>query len=142
MRYARIQGGRVREIVDLPEGVEPKDRFHPSLDFRMCDPAVQQGWRYEDGAFLPPEPLSIEDARAVTTARIKAHARTLITATGLPWMVERQVSGGAAIPDGVRKRAAAIRQASAQAEAEAAKMRDPARLRAFDVAAFFEGLDG
>ena len=50
-------------------------------------------------------------------AGIKAEARRRIEATGLPWMVEREVSGGDPVPQTVKDQAAAIRAASDALEA-------------------------
>jgi hypothetical protein len=47
-----------------------------------------------------------------TVADVKEEARRRIEATGLPWMVQREVSGGAAIPQDVKDACAAIRTAS------------------------------
>lgn len=55
---------------------------------------------------------TVADLRAGAVAAVKAVARGLITETGLPWMVEREVSGGAVIPADVKAEAQRIRDAS------------------------------
>ena len=45
--WARIENGTVAEITDI----DPAGRFHRSLKWVACDPAVKQGWKYEGGSF-------------------------------------------------------------------------------------------
>ena len=66
------------------------------------------------------------DERTVTVQasnkveEIKAACAKAIEATGLGWMVEREVSGGAAVPQNVKDICAAHRTRSNQLEAEIA----------------------
>lgn len=53
---ARIEDGVVVERTAIPDGVEIADAFHPDLDFRLCDPAVQVGWVDDDGVLSAPPP--------------------------------------------------------------------------------------
>ena len=57
---ARIEGGLVAEIVQLPEGVPLVEAFHPDAGFVSATAEAQVGMRYEEGAFLPaPNPAPI-----------------------------------------------------------------------------------
>lgn len=57
MKWARIEGDTVREIIDF----DPAGRFHPSLSFvavpAVDEDAIGEGWRYDGRKFAaPPEP--------------------------------------------------------------------------------------
>lgn len=57
MRYARIDGGLVAELVTLPEGVSPDSAFHPDIAETLVpceDIGVGHGWAYDGDAFVPP----------------------------------------------------------------------------------------
>lgn len=72
MIYGRIQDGQVAEIVELPEGVAPADRYHPSLDFRPLPADAQLGWLVDGSSVVaPPEPgpLSPEDLAELKQVR-------------------------------------------------------------------------
>lgn len=56
------------------------------------------------------------EAAKVKPEQVKEEARRRIEATGLAWMVEREVSGGAAIPQQVKAKVASIRAASNKLE--------------------------
>lgn len=45
--WARIENGTVAEITEI----DPAGRFHPSLKWVVCDPAVKQGWKYDGNSF-------------------------------------------------------------------------------------------
>lgn len=52
-RYARIDTGRVAEIVVLPEGTDPAEAFHATVAATLVacpDPAVVEGWSYSDAS--------------------------------------------------------------------------------------------
>lgn len=76
--------------------------------------AVGMQVRWCNGAWtVEPAPLAAGDAPTPpTTAAVKAEAARRIYASGLPWMVEREVSGGEPIPQAVKDHAAAVRAAS------------------------------
>lgn len=57
------------------------------------------------------------ETRPITVDEVKAEARRRIEATGLPWMAEREISGGDPVPDSVKRRCAEIRAASNTLEA-------------------------
>lgn len=59
-RFARIAAGAVAELIDLPIGVIPADRFHPAIA-ETCVPADQNTvvgmlWDGEAFAAAPPPP--------------------------------------------------------------------------------------
>jgi hypothetical protein len=57
VRYARIENDTVVELLDLPNDMSIVGRFHPSLVWvPVTNPAVEQGWSYNGGAFAPPSP--------------------------------------------------------------------------------------
>jgi hypothetical protein len=55
-RFARIDQGFVREVIQVPSGVQITDLFHPELavTFRLCGEMVEHGWSYENEIFAPP----------------------------------------------------------------------------------------
>ncbi len=56
MRYARIENGRVAEIVLLPVGVTIEQAFPATLVFVACsDETVEDGWTYDDATFTAPK---------------------------------------------------------------------------------------
>lgn len=63
-RYARIQDGRVAEIIDLPEGVTVDDAFHPDVAAALqgVSEDVEAGWTFADGEFTAPVPIEPEPA--------------------------------------------------------------------------------
>lgn len=82
-KYARISEGLVEEIVDLPEGIDPAQAFHPSLILVPATSDAIVGWVYAGGGFsapLPPPPPPPEALRAAARAecarRILARAST------------------------------------------------------------------
>ncbi|EMZ5361555.1 tail fiber assembly protein [Escherichia coli] len=57
MKYARIENGIVAELVDVPDGVDISDLYHPDLrfvDVSGADPQPDDGWTYADGVFAAP----------------------------------------------------------------------------------------
>ena len=57
MRYARIMEKVVVELLELPDGLEITEAFHPDIaaTFVLCDDAVvEQGWTFDGRAFAPP----------------------------------------------------------------------------------------
>lgn len=72
MRKARIDGGIVREVLDI----EPFPPFHPSMIWVECAPEVVEFYTYSNGVFTappPPDPTVI--ARGVKDAADAAAAR-------------------------------------------------------------------
>lgn len=65
--YARVDGGEVRELVELNDAADITKRFHPSLTFVEVtgrDPMPAVGWGVADGAFTPP-PAPVVDLEAL-----------------------------------------------------------------------------
>lgn len=58
-RFARIDQGIVRELIQVPAGVQIGDLFHPDVAaaFVPCDGMVEQGWSYDGENFEPPAEL-------------------------------------------------------------------------------------
>lgn len=57
MKYARIESGIVAELVDVPDGVNISELYHPDLrfvDVSGADPQPDDGWTYADGVFAAP----------------------------------------------------------------------------------------
>ncbi|HGK4675307.1 TPA: hypothetical protein ACJ2WV_004608 [Kluyvera georgiana] len=57
MKYARIENCIVAELVDVPDGVNISDLYHPDLLFVDVSGAAQlpdDGWTYADGVFAAP----------------------------------------------------------------------------------------
>jgi hypothetical protein len=58
--YARIGDGAVVELARIPQGASVFDYFHAEVanQLILCDtdPAVKEGWLYQDGVFSPPPP--------------------------------------------------------------------------------------
>lgn len=73
--------------------------------------------RWCDGAWTVEPAHQADDHRSPTIDDIKAEAARRIYASGLSWMVEREVSGGLPIPQAVKDYAAAVRAASGAMEA-------------------------
>src|SRR5690606_32071172 len=55
-RYARLDTGRVVEVITAPKDVAISDAFHPSIVSQLveCDADVAVGWIYADGVFSEP----------------------------------------------------------------------------------------
>ena len=74
--HARIDNGRVAELVNIPEGQTAGQVFHPDLAAQVMEvPAgVAPGWRRDPdtGEFSPPPGPDLEDLRA---ARLRALAQ-------------------------------------------------------------------
>jgi len=54
MRYARVENGEVKEIIDF----DPVGRFHPDIasQFIPCDETVQHKDKHNNGSFARPTP--------------------------------------------------------------------------------------
>lgn len=62
MRYARIAGDQLAEIVTLADGQVLDALFHRDLlphFVALGDSPAEPGWRYEGGTFLPPLPPEV-----------------------------------------------------------------------------------
>jgi hypothetical protein len=66
--FARIDEGKVAEVVELPEGFDIGDAFHEDIAamFQACGDEVKAGWVFSDGKFSEPVPLvaALEDLKA------------------------------------------------------------------------------
>lgn len=78
--WARIKGDRVAEITDL----DPKGRFHPSMQWVACSADTQPGWHYDGEQCTPPPPEPLEDLAARKRAAIDT-ARDQAFGAGLPY---------------------------------------------------------
>jgi hypothetical protein len=86
---ARVAAGIVVEVVQLPEGVEIADAFHPDAGFVAASGAVAVGMTYADGAFGPapePEPIGMTEAELIAYAADLRWRREIggITVAGVP----------------------------------------------------------
>lgn len=66
--WARINNGTVVETTDQ----DPKDRFHPFIEWIACDAQVAPGWAYDGTTFMAPAGPSINGLVADAMARINA----------------------------------------------------------------------
>lgn len=55
-RYARIEAGAVRELLDIGDDADIAAMFHPSMTWIACNSDVEPGWTYDAGTFTPPPP--------------------------------------------------------------------------------------
>ncbi|MGX9980249.1 DUF4376 domain-containing protein [Methylobacterium fujisawaense] len=72
-RYARIDTGRVAEIVVLPEGTDPAEAFHATVAATLVacpDSVVIEGWSYADASKTFAAPV----VAPPTIAQLVAHA--------------------------------------------------------------------
>lgn len=71
-RFARIENGEVRELVDF----DPAGRFHPSLVWVEAPDGVEERYTFDGDDFSPPaprsEPESDPDEEPLTPAERKA----------------------------------------------------------------------
>jgi hypothetical protein len=99
--FARIAGGTVAELVEIPQDVALGDAFHPDLAAQMVpvpDPAaVAVGHGWDGQAFTPPDPPT--PAVPVVQAVTMRQARLALLDAGLLDAVEAAV---AAAPRAVR----------------------------------------
>jgi hypothetical protein len=72
MRKARIENGKVAEILDL----SPFPPFAPELEWVECDVVVTVGDSFDGAAFLPPSP---EELAAIAAQQAQAIADQLAT---------------------------------------------------------------
>lgn len=80
MKCARIDNGRVAEIVTIPEGLLPEECFTPDIVAALvpCDGSVAEGMAWDGVAFQPPPPPSPEEANRSLFAEIASlETRTL-----------------------------------------------------------------
>lgn len=65
--WALVVDGKVRETTEL----DPKGRFHPSLEWIACGPEVEQEWLAVNDAFSAPQRPALADLKATTWKAIK-----------------------------------------------------------------------
>lgn len=53
-KYARVVDGIVFETVNIANGIDIADCFHPSLIFIECPADTEQGWLYDGVDFVAP----------------------------------------------------------------------------------------
>lgn len=83
MKYARIENGIVAELVDVPDGVDISDLYHPDLrfvDVSRVDPQPEDGWIYADGVFAETVPVVTPDENLATAQSEYDRASEQITA--------------------------------------------------------------
>jgi hypothetical protein len=68
--FARLENGRVVEVILPPDGLSLDDMLHPDLAglFVACPDHVQAGWVHENGEFAPPPAISVPDLSAFKAA--------------------------------------------------------------------------
>ena len=71
MRFARMDGGTVAEIITLPDGVDPSDAFHADIaaTLKKCADDVEPGWRLSGSNYHPPETVE-PSLDGIKTSRI------------------------------------------------------------------------
>ena len=82
MRAARSDGGVVVEVVDLEDGIDLADAFHPDLGFRTCPEDVVPGWTFDgEGFAAPPAPaFDLAAARQAMQGAVNARRDAVIAA--------------------------------------------------------------
>jgi len=57
-KWARVENGKVREIIDF----NPEGRYHPSIfaQFVECDDTVEQHFEYKNNKFNKTIPIEVE----------------------------------------------------------------------------------
>lgn len=75
MSWARIEKNVVVEITDI----DPKGRFHPSLQWAACGTEVAPGWTYQGQAFAAPvvTPDPPPTRGQVEASRLRAYAEPI-----------------------------------------------------------------
>ncbi len=65
-RYARVLDSVVTEVIEIVDEIDIADLTPPGYDWVPAAPQVMDGWRYENGKFLPPlvKPVDISIAMA------------------------------------------------------------------------------
>ena len=81
MKYARIESGVVREVVELPDGVTPQQVFHASQVWIAAPEGCAEGWIMRSGTLLPPDGLDVLYDR-IDAAAGAARARYITVAPG------------------------------------------------------------
>ncbi|BBR21452.1 hypothetical protein [Klebsiella sp. WP3-S18-ESBL-05] len=82
MNYARIENGIVAELVDVPEGVDISELYHPDLlfvDVSGAAPQPEDGWTYADGVFAAPVYVPTPEDNLITAQVGYDHATAVIT---------------------------------------------------------------
>ena len=92
-RYARIEDGKVAEIVTLEDGFAIEECFPPELHFVEVEDDAEVGWSFDGGAFGAPEPVHTEPA--VPTSVTKAQAKIALHRAGILDAVKTAVAGDA-----------------------------------------------
>ncbi len=85
--YARIDGGEVRELINLPDDADIAAMFHPSMNWLVCGDDVETGWIYDGEAFEPPPPPAPPTKEELTAYAADARWRKEvggITVAGVP----------------------------------------------------------
>ena len=80
-RYARIEGGKVAEIVVLEDGFAIEECFPPELHFVEAGENAEVGWSFDGGAFEAPEPTPPVEPTPVTSVH-GAYLRAALAEAG------------------------------------------------------------
>lgn len=75
-KYARIEDGRVVEILDLPDDVSIKDAFHPDIakNIKPCDLTVAEGFEWTGKKFQPPQQPAVSPDELYSYAAWKRYS--------------------------------------------------------------------
>lgn len=74
--WARIENGAVAELTDI----DPRGRFHPSIEWVACDKSVDVGWSYDSGEFIAPMEAPIDEVAGQAIDRINdGYTRAMAT---------------------------------------------------------------
>lgn len=58
--YARIDGGIVAEIIELPDDIDAGSAFHPSMEIVACPENISAGWTYNGKKFSAPAAIAVD----------------------------------------------------------------------------------
>lgn len=94
MKAARIDGGQVVEIVDIPNGFTITDVYHPDAGFIAASDDVQLGQTWAGGLFGPAPPPATPPSDAASLASAKHAALVRIDAAAENARL-RFITGGA-----------------------------------------------
>lgn len=84
-RFALIEDGTVREIVEIPDDASIEDRFHSSLRFVAADADAAVGWIWNGNDLVAPValPPALDDYRLAIQSHVDAVAQARNYDSGL-----------------------------------------------------------
>jgi hypothetical protein len=65
MKFARVQNGKIMEIVEVDGLLDLRNRYHPELVFERCPDTAKEGWIKTSKGFEPPVVSPIEYRNSV-----------------------------------------------------------------------------